>query len=264
MKTINLQTNLLLIILALQTLFILISYDNRVPLSLDNILTLTGLILTVAGWFAVYYFGFRQSKNKINLDRKIIIYDRLTELKQSLDDAFVFDLMAYVGYFKIFEIALDNPAKELLDYSKQLGENSYNAHKAFQKFDNCVRAWIFLMPNLEEVEVVAAKEFDAYLKKVDLLKEAVSAYALSFASDEKVQKRQFIEKVIGDIDKDTSNIVNFLDDLMELISDELAFPVFSYRIRRGIENLEEGQLYKKLTITGIKEVPYELKDFQKS
>lgn len=69
--------------------------------------------------------------------------------------------------------------------------------------------------------------------------------------------------MIEDIEKDDSDMVNFIDDFMELISDELTFPVFSHRMRRGIENLKEGQVYKKLTLNGIEEIPYKLKDFQK-
>lgn len=59
-------------------------------------------------------------------------------------------------------------------------------------------------------------------------------------------------------------MVNFIDDFMELISDELTFPVFSHMMRRGIENLSEGQMYKKLTLNGIEKIPYKLKDFQKN
>ena len=250
------QIFLLCIILLLQLIFLWVSIDKEMPIELNS-------ILTILGWLAVYYFGFRQLKNKISLDRKIIIYDRLTKLKQSLDEAFVFNLMTYVSHFKVFEISiLANPSKELLDYSEDLGKKSFNSHKTFQNLDNCIRAWIFLMPKLESAGIIVAKEFYDFLEKTDSLKEAVSDYALNFNSSEKSQKRGVIEEIIKDIEDNSSNIVNFVDDLMEMISDELTFPVFHYRVRRGIKNLREGQLYKKLTRDGIKEVPYVLKDFQ--
>jgi hypothetical protein len=233
------------------------SFDKQVPIGIDS-------ILTIVGWFAVYYFGFRQSKNKISLDKKISIYDKLTDLKQSLDDVFVFDLMTYTGHFKVFEITLTNPSRELLSYSQKLGDKAFNSHKAFQKFDSCVRAWIFLMPKLEKIEVIVAGEFYDFLDKAHTLKDAISDYALTLDGDEKNRKRKAIEKIFEEIEKTSSNMINFIDDFMELISDELTFPVFSHRMRRGIENLSEGQMYKKLTLNGIEEIPYKLKDFQKN
>lgn len=160
------QIILLCVILLLQFIFLWVSFDKQVPIGIDS-------ILTVVGWFAVYYFGFRQSKNKISLDKKIDIYDRLTRLKNSLDEAFIFNLITYVGHFKVFEITLTNPSKELLSYSKELGDRAFNSHKAFQKFDSCVRAWIFLMPKLEKVEVIVAREFYDFLEKTHLLKNAI-------------------------------------------------------------------------------------------
>jgi hypothetical protein len=251
------QTIILCVILLLQIIFLWASYDNKAPIKIDS-------ILTIIGWLAIYFIGIKQFKNQKIVNKKIDIYGELTKLRESLDEAFIFQLIVFIKYFRIFEIDIKERGPELLKYSKDLSARSFDAHKSFQKFHNCISAWISLMPKLEKTEVILSKEYYKFLDKTYKLKDEIDKYALSTNEKEQKERREKIEKIINNIESNEANIINYINDFMELVSDELTFPVFRHKLRSGIENLKEGQIYKKLTINGIKEVPYKPKDFQNS
>ena len=92
------QTIILVIILLLQVIFLLIAWNNKTSITLANIIAILNLLLIASGFLIVYYFGLRQIKEELLLNKKMEIYEKLAKLGISFRNHFSFKLTVYMKF----------------------------------------------------------------------------------------------------------------------------------------------------------------------
>lgn len=258
MKKSNIQIVLLAVILFLQVVFTWKAY--RIGNSVSS-----GNILTILGWIIIASAGYYQMRVNIRSQRKIDVYSKLIEFKDSLDKDFAYDLVVNIA-FNIF--AEFENYDEFEEYDKKLTSKISKAYWSYDRFNSCFRNWLFLMPSLEKAGYILSEEFNKFMVECREFSELITNYRLGFglrrAGQDRVQidTRDIIKKQ-AQIRNSSVIIINFIDDFLELISDELTYPIFHHRIRRGIENLKEGTPIERLTKKGIVKIPYKPTNIQR-
>ncbi len=266
----NIFLILLGLILFLQLVFLWIAYNKGGNITFGNILSVLSLTLTVLGWFMIYYLGFRQSKKTISIEKKIEIYEKLVEIEYRLFNKHLIDLDVTVN----FSVIDYNNQKKIGDHFLNLSKKIFKTQKCFQEFVSCAYAWLFLMPGLEKARYLLEKEFNDFIKELrsycNLLQkrqlaliEAKAPNLIPVQNRTKLPSEQEISRKKENIFIWSTDISNFIDDFLELVSDQLIYPTFNHRQRRAIENLKEGQIYRKLTKHGIIKSRYKLTPLQK-
>ncbi|MCK9573639.1 MAG: hypothetical protein M0R20_04500 [Candidatus Omnitrophica bacterium] len=225
------------------------------------------ILLTIIGWFAVFYFNIRQQEKQIQLNAKMKVYEELCNLKKEVDDKgrdLNFLLNPFSAPFLEMEYAdrsikqkqINLKALEIWGkYLEKLSKGTFSFVRAYLELWVHFKRWICIMPDLKKMykelfEVQFTQltdnlyDYHKYLQSIQ-----IKNFYWETWDKEEIKKRS--KKIQDEFDQIA---VGYLDDFMIEINNSLLSPIFKSKsvLREDFKNLPER--YKILTKDGIQEI----------
>lgn len=224
-------------------------------------------ILTVFGWFAVFWFGLRQQKKQMRHEAKMKVYEELFNLKKLVDEQSV-PLGLLLNPFSVPFLIMEwtkketDPIKANLkaleiwrEYSMDLKEKTYSFGRAYLKFWTHAEMWLTLMPKLRKAK---DELFVVQLNNLSKLLHAHQQYLIDLSVKEFYWEKWNRDDILKRTD-DLSNKFNeigiaYMEDFMGLIHNRLIKPIFGKkRYPREFFNPKGPVKCNVLTEDGIEE-----------
>ncbi len=240
-----------------------------------SLLTLATLVLTVAGWVAIFVLGNRSAKIQLRNSAKLEMYKQLYALKSDIDKkaimlgislspfALPFLGMGWAAKTPLTTatpVEKKTPGQIWLDYVSKIRKENSNFVDAYLRFWNEVNMWRAELSQLSEARDILFTELNSLSGEIskhaeyltDLLLKNIESYDWTKWNQEIIKERASQIQ-----DKFDMIAVTYLSDFIDLIHEELMEPIFeNKRIPREDYNYRDAVTSKTLTKEGIKEIKY--------
>jgi hypothetical protein len=225
------------------------------------------ILLTIIGWFAIFYFNIRQQRKQIQSNAKMKIYEELYNLKKEIDDKekyLSFLLSPFSAPFLEMEYAdrsitsgkINLKALEIWGkYLEKLRKETFSFNRAYLKLWVHFKMWICIMPDLKkmykELFEIQLTQLTNNLYEYHKYLQSISIKNLYWETWDKEEIKERSKKIQDEFDQIA---VGYLDDFMIEINNSLLSPIFKNKsvLREDFKNFPER--YKVLTKNGIQEI----------
>lgn len=228
-----------------------------------NWFDLIQIILTILGWFAIFYFGLRQQRINTKEAAKLKVYEEFWRSRNKLQDSFneLSTLFLSGPPFILMESTsiLGNVTKDLAHiqkgqqdaleylnkYLNSVQEANTNFSNQFLEFWRSLEMWLHVMPELETAVRTLTSEYTIINEKVSkLVSYLISLDRWNWSS----WNRKDLEERRLFVWEELNNLNCYSEDMMGLIHNELVTPMFGYS--KEVRKPQDSR-YKVLTRTGL-------------
>ena len=226
-------------------------------------------LLTVLGWFTVFFFGVRATKIQQRNSVRLEIYRELHTLKSRVDRSSI-ELGVLLSKYSLPFLAMEwaekssvglgegkTPGQLWLENNKKIIDAISHFEENNQAFLNATSIWISIMPNLKTARNILAAEFGGLSKVLWTYNQFHRNQSLNeydWKKWDKINIENETEKVRDKFDRVAAG---FLNDFTDLLHDELMCPIFSTKkVPREEFNYVRPTEAETLTKKGIKVIRY--------
>lgn len=246
-------------------------------LNIIIVMSIFNMMLTIFGWWAVYYFGFRKSKKEININQKINIYEKI--IYQNVDRVLESYYQVSVLIVNKDSVRECNIRSERDFYKKLLRGNSAQLiiaqsdfWKNFQRMNDLFQAWRPLFSKKIDYESkflskIAWSFYNMICEYQQKLDRLLLFYIDKTNDDLKVEKEEII-KLEEQISTESVLFANAIEKFTLDMSKEVFNGLYEKEDEQRlfsleIENLKDGNKFNILTEDGINKKAYRKTEFQK-
>lgn len=229
------------------------------------------VFLTIVGWLAVFFLSLYAGNKQLRNNARLEIYKEFQELKQKIDDPGI-ELSLFLSKFTLPFNDMEWAEKDIPKGSFKRGQDVWlersrsmiDAHSKYfeshQRFINATQKWNLIMPKLKKARNILYAEFSELNREIW---EYINFYMSQIykESDWRKWDRNNIEQETEKIAKHFYRVIGFLNDYLDMVTDELVRPIFNVKsVRREDFNYVKPIEAETLTENGIKFIKYEARE----
>ncbi len=222
------------------------------------------VLITIAGWFAVYYLNLKQQRKNLEDNAKYRVYEKFWSSRgliysthnQLSSQIFVGPPFILMDSTKILGQVTNrqedvwkgqqNAIQIFFEYRNKLASLNENFNDTYLQFWRDVEMWLHVMPDLEQSAKIL---FSEYTITKDLVYKHISYLQILDAQKWETFNRNDIKERAETVWGSMSNLSAYTEDFMALIHNELVGPLFKYK---KTVRVPMDQRYKVLTKDGLK------------
>lgn len=220
------------------------------------------VLLTISGWFSVFWLGLSQQRRQLKDNAKMKIYKELWAFRKRVDGEGT-KLGVLLSRFPLPFLQMKYETSDALrhwfDYLAEISKEHYSFTSNYLKLWVHIEMWISIMPELKTAKTLLFSELEKLTKK--LYDHHRYLQHLPVANyDWRTWNKEGIERKTDYLGEEFDKIVCYLDDFMVLVHNILIAPIVGYeknpRETIDFSRIKKPIQYKILTKKGFIEASY--------